>query len=171
MLTQSDAYFILFSVAVIFLSYYFFVVRKADAAKEVIREVPFRRPDRGQLEESDPDERDDDRPKTKAELVKEARKREKKAQKEANRQAIEARKKAQEEREAQLEEEEARRKEEEAKEHEEEAKAAELAQQKEEEEYNKWKDLLTVESEGNQADEQRSAENLLANFLEFIRVG
>lgn len=171
MITQTDAYFILFSIIVIATGYYFLVVRKAEAAKPVIREVPFRRPDRGNLELSDPDDKDDDRPKTKAELLKEARKREKKAQKEANRQAIEARKKAQEEMEARLEEEEEKRKEELAKEHEEEEKIEAEKRRKEEEEYNQWKDLLTVESEGNQIDEQKSNENLLANFLEFIRVG
>lgn len=170
MITQSDAYFILFSIMVIAFSYWYFVMRKAELSKDVIREVPFRRVETGQLELSDPDDKDDGRPKTKAEMIKEARKREKKAQKEANRQAIEARKKAVEEMEERLDAEEEKRKEEKTKEEEEMEKEEEDKKRLEEEEYNKWKDLLTVENEGNQIDEQKSNENLLANFLEFIKV-
>ena len=75
-----------------------------------------------------------------------------------------------EEREQALEEEEQKLKEAELKDQEEANKVEADRAKAEEEEYNKWKDMLVVETEGNLVDDQKTGENLLVKFVEFVKV-
>jgi len=69
-----------------------------------------------------------------------------------------------------MEEEEERQKEEEAKEQEVLAKLEEEQRKKEEEEYKKWEQFLVLENSGNMIDEEKDSENLLAKFIDYIKV-
>ena len=75
-----------------------------------------------------------------------------------------------EEREQLLEEEEEKRKEAELKEQAEIEKVEAEKAKAEDEEYQKWKDMLVLENEGNLVDDQKTGENLLAKFVEFVKV-
>ena len=49
-------------------------------------------------------------------------------------------------------------------------KEAEEKERKEQEEYDKWKDFLTLEDTGNKLDEEKDEENLLEQFINFVKL-
>lgn len=53
---------------------------------------------------------------------------------------------------------------------EEERKKKEEEEKKEKEEYNKWKDMFTVEDAGDKQEEEKDYENKLQQFIDYIQL-
>lgn len=171
MLNTSDLIFLLVSLGIIAISYVYF--KRNTKPRTTMGQNPLARqpqnPDPIQAPQPQPQDLDQDIPRTKADMLKEARKREKKEQKEAQRREVERQQKLREERLVHQDDEEEKEKEREEKEKVMLAKLEEEQRKKEEEEYNKWKDLIELETQGVTAEEENT-ENLLAKFIEYIKV-
>lgn len=160
MLSGSDLGFLITLALILALSYYFLIMRKPTISDTELREMAH--PNRENEELVDENDRGG------AEGTRDARKRAKREEREARRQAVEAMKKAEEERLKRQEEKEKEEKEKEMKEEEKAKKELEEKKKKDEEEYEKWKKFLVLENEGDAISEQKSNENLLERFLNYI---
>ncbi len=159
---NDDLLFILLSGGFILLSYYFIVLRKKKERQQEFFEPESKN---GLIRNENQDQK-----LTKAEMIKEARKKKKQEKQEANRLALERRRKLEEAKEKQIEERDRKEREKEMKEEEQQKKEQEEREKKEQEEYEKWKDLIVLEETGNQQDEQLDQENLLQNFIDYIKL-
>lgn len=84
MINKSDLIFVLVSFMIIILSYYWMVIRRPDS-KNLVQEIREHQNENQQaMNPLNSDNEQNDKPKTKAEIIKEARKREKKAAKDVN---------------------------------------------------------------------------------------
>ena len=173
MLNESDFIFLITSLLLVAISYYFMVLRKKDERRKKIIEEHFNKPQQmGNTLNEAPISSETQilKKKTKSEILKEAKKREKQQKKEARKQELERLKKMEENRLQKIEEREDKEKEEEMQEEEKQKKIEEEKKKKEEEEYNKWKNFLILEEQGNEIDEEKDEENLLQNFIDYIKL-
>ena len=176
MFNESDFIFLITSLLLVAISYYFMVLRKKDERRKKIIEEHFNNPsEMGNTNNRVENENShftggEKKNKTKSDLIKEAKKREKQQRKEARKQEIERLKKLEEDRLQKIELRDEKEKEEELAEEEKEKRIEEEKKKKEEEEYSKWKKFLTLEEEGKEIDNEKDEENLLKNFIDYIKL-